>query len=75
MDTLQKGDYKKAKDYIQKAIDAEESPSGTLWEHLGDIYFKLGDKDKAFECWQKAKELGTESEEIDRKLKDKVLYE
>lgn len=70
------GDYKKAKEYIERAIDAEaDNASGTLWEHLGDIYYKLGDKNKAYECWQKAKELGTENEDIDRKLKDRVLYE
>ena len=62
------GDYKKAKEYIQKAIDANnEGADGTLWEHLGDIYYKLNNKEKAVEYWKKAKEKGTENEQIDKK--------
>lgn len=70
------GRYKKAKEYIEKAIEAEEeASSGTLWEHLGDIYYKLDDTVKAVECWSKAKDLGTDNVDIDKKIKDKKLYE
>lgn len=72
----QKGEYKKAKEYIELAIKKEEAnASGTLWEHLGDIYFKLGERNKAMESWRKAKELGTDSDLIDKKIKDEKLYE
>lgn len=71
-----RGDYKKAEEYIEKAIKLEEvAASGTLWDHLGDIQYKLGKKDKAYQSWLKAKELGTDNDDIDRKLKDKILYE
>lgn len=71
-----KGNFKKAKEYIEKAIAKEdEAASATLWDHLGDIYYQLKNKDKAIECWQKAKELGVDNPDIDRKIKDKVLYE
>lgn len=70
------GKYKDAQEYIQKAIDATgENADGTLWEHLGDIYYKQGNVDKAVECWTKAKEKGTENTDIDKKIKDRKLYE
>lgn len=71
-----KGNYQVAKEYIEKAIDAEpEESSATLWDHLGDIHFKLKNKPKALECWQKAKELGVDSPNIDKKIKEQQLYE
>jgi Tfp pilus assembly protein PilF len=70
------GKYKDAQEYIQKAIDANgENADGTLWEHLGDVYYKQGNVDKAVECWTKAKEKGTENTDIDKKIKDRKLYE
>ncbi|MCB0697025.1 MAG: tetratricopeptide repeat protein [Chitinophagaceae bacterium] len=70
------GNYKKAKEYVEKAIEKEdEAASATLWEHLGDIYYKLNDHNKALECWQKAKKLGTDSPHIDKKISEKRLYE
>lgn len=66
-----KGDYKKAKEYIEKAIAREDvSQSATLWDHLGDVYYQLKDKEKAIECWKKAKELGVDNPDIDKKIKD-----
>lgn len=68
--------YDKALEYIQKAIDVSgESADGTLWEHLGDVNYKLGNIDKAVSCWMKAKEKGTENIDIDKKIKDRKLYE
>lgn len=71
-----KGNYKKAKEYIEKAINKEEAKaSGTLWDHLGDISYKLNEKDKALEYWQKAKELGADNPQLDKKIKESKLYE
>lgn len=70
------GKYDDARTYIQKAIDINgEAADGTLWEHLGDVYYKQGNVDKAVECWTKAKEKGTENTDIDKKIKDRKLYE
>lgn len=70
------GNYKKAKEYIEKAIEKEEEQaSGTLWDHLGDAHYQLGDKDKALENWKKAKELGADNPMLDKKIADKKLYE
>ncbi|OSZ79490.1 hypothetical protein CAP35_14935 [Chitinophagaceae bacterium IBVUCB1] len=70
------GKYDDARTYIQKAIDINgEQADGTLWEHLGDVYYKQGNIDKAVECWTKAKEKGTDNTDIDKKIKDRKLYE
>jgi len=68
--------YDKAKEYIQKAVDANPADAdGTLFEHLGDVYYKLDDKDKAVQYWQKAKDKGIDNPLIDKKILEKKLYE
>lgn len=42
----------KAKEYFEKAIEYEELPA-TL-EHLADIYYAEGNKEKAYSLWKKA---------------------
>lgn len=72
------GKYKDARKYVQQAIDASGADAdATLWEHLGDIDFKLKDVDKAVTHWQKAKQLsGTEdTSKLDKKIRDRQLYE
>jgi tetratricopeptide (TPR) repeat protein len=70
------GKYKEAKDYVQRAIKgAGENTDGTLFDHLGDIYFKLNDAGKALEYWKKAMEKGSDDPQLDKKIKDKKLYE
>ena len=43
---------RKAKEYFEKALEYKELPI-TL-EHLADIYFSEGDKEKAYNLWKKA---------------------
>lgn len=45
-------DYDKALEYIASA--AEKGGSATVFEHLGDVYDKLGDEEKAQEWWEKS---------------------
>ncbi len=49
----QRGNYKQAVNYILQAIDNGEV-SATIYEHLGDAYQKLGDKEKAVQAWREA---------------------
>jgi tetratricopeptide (TPR) repeat protein len=66
--------YTEALEWQQKAM-AGASPSAVMQEHLGDIYFKLNETDKAMEYWQMAKgKLGV-STFLDKKITDKKLYE
>ena len=69
------GKYDQAKRYIEDAIKANPAADGTLYDHLGDIYFKLGDATRAVDYWKQAKEKGTENTQIDKKIQDRKLYE
>ncbi len=71
-----KGEFEKAKTYIKKAIDLSGARAdGTLYDHLGDIYFKLKMIDKAAEYWKLAKEKGVDDPLIDKKISEGKLYE
>ncbi|HUL43924.1 MAG TPA: tetratricopeptide repeat protein [Bacteroidota bacterium] len=61
------GNYTEAEKWIKKAIDLG-SKSPVIHEHLGDVYFKLSDKDKAMEYWQKALQFDTSNEELKQKI-------
>jgi len=64
------GNYTLAKIYIERAISNDKTDSTELLDHYGDILYMTGDHEKAMEQWIKAKELGKESEILDRKIKE-----
>lgn len=51
---FQKGNFTQARIYIEQALNTEEGKGSIYYEHAGDIYFKLGEKEKAFNYWKKA---------------------
>lgn len=65
---FQLNDFAGAKEWQVKAMKAGGDKSGTILEHYGDILFQLGNKDEALNYWKQAKELGTDSGTIDRKI-------
>ncbi len=67
---FQQGNYKEAQIYIQKAIDANGENDGTLFEHLGDVYSKLGNSGKALDNWRKAIEKGENNPGLLKKIQD-----
>jgi len=67
--------YEDAKLWIGKAINNGGKNNGTLLEHYGDILFQLGDKEEALKYWLDAKSTEGASDLIDKKIKDKKLYE
>ncbi|NEM96889.1 tetratricopeptide repeat protein [Pontibacter burrus] len=67
------GDYNNALKYLEQAVAL--SDDATIVEHYGDVLFKLGRKDEALTQWQRAKVKGEASAFIDKKIKDKKLYE
>lgn len=67
------GNYTEARKYLEQAVAI--SDDATIVEHYGDVLFKLGKKDEAVSQWQKAKNKGEASAFIDKKIKDKKLYE
>jgi Tfp pilus assembly protein PilF len=61
------GDFNAAIEYIEKAITVGgEKPD--ILEHLGDIQFKMGEKDKAKGNWQKALNLDKNNSELKQKI-------
>ncbi len=67
------GNYKEARKIIEQVVN--RSQNGAVVEHYGDILFKLNEKEKAIEQWQKAREMKGASPIIDKKISDKKLYE
>lgn len=68
-------DYNTALIWIEKALASGGISSATIVEHYGDILYRLKRTNEALEQWQKAKELGSDSENLDQKIADKKLYE
>ncbi len=73
---FRQGKYKDAKVYILKAIElGKDNADATLWEHLGDIEYKLGNKDEALEHWKTAISKGENSDSLQQKIKEKKLHD
>ena len=68
---FEKGNYEQAKIYIDQALQNDEALSAEVLEHCGDIYFHTGETEKALDFWQQAKEKGSQSATIDRKIRQK----
>lgn len=70
------GDLQNAKTYIEKAIsNSDRKSDGALYDHLGDIYYKLNDKVKAVQHWKIAKEKGCDNLLLPKKISEEKLYE
>jgi tetratricopeptide (TPR) repeat protein len=70
----QLGRYNEAKEWIGKAIKNREE-SAVVIEHYGDVLWKLGEKEEAVKYWERAAEVGEGSEFLEKKVKNKALYE
>lgn len=67
------GEYEAARKYLEQAVAL--SDDATIVEHYGDVLYKLGKQEEAVSQWQKAKLKGEASAFIEKKIKDKKLYE
>lgn len=65
---VQKGKWKEALGWLEKATSFPAGVSSTVWEHLGDVYFHEGQTEKAKTAWQKARELGGNAILLNQKL-------
>lgn len=68
-------DYEGAKTYMELALKYEETPSGVMLEHYGDILFHLGNSNEAIAYWKKAEGGEETSEFLLKKIKDKKYYD
>jgi len=69
------GKYEDAKEWIGKAMENGEDTSAVVLEHYGDVMWQLGDKKEAQKYWEKAQKAGKGSEFLEKKVRDKMLYE
>lgn len=67
------GNFEKAEGFLKKAANLEKN--GTIVEHYGDVLFQLGKIDQAVEQWKKAQDLEDASENIEKKIADRKIYE
>jgi predicted negative regulator of RcsB-dependent stress response len=56
---------KQALDYLLQAVKLSEEPDATVFDHLGDVYAALHERDKAQEAWRKS--LSLEQNDVVRK--------
>ncbi|MCH7415134.1 tetratricopeptide repeat protein [Belliella sp. R4-6] len=68
-------DYQNAKTYMEKALKFEDSPSGIMLEHYGDILYHLGNKSEALSFWKKAEGGEETTDLLIKKIKDQKYYE
>ena len=53
--------YSEARIYIDQTLQCDSDSSAVLLEHAGDIYYHVGDKEKAVALWQQALERATDN--------------
>ncbi|WP_064198553.1 MULTISPECIES: tetratricopeptide repeat protein [Emticicia] len=68
-------EYQKAREFLERAIKQDKGVSGTIVEHYGDVLYRLGEKEKALEQWKKARQMGENSTNIDKKIQSGTLVE
>ncbi len=71
-----KGEYQEALEIQERAMETltpESEASSEYWDHLGDIQYRCGQKDKALESWKKALELDKGNKKIAEKVREKRL--
>lgn len=71
-----KGQYQEALEIQEKAMDSfsdDAESAAEYWDHLGDIQYRCGMKDKALESWRKALQLDKDNEKIAKKVKLKKI--
>jgi tetratricopeptide (TPR) repeat protein len=62
--------YDEARIYIDRALEndtTDTEPNGEIFDHAGDIYYRLGMQEKALDFWKRALPLGTENDALLRK--------
>jgi tetratricopeptide (TPR) repeat protein len=66
-----KGNYQEARKYLEEAVAAPEGDDGVIWDHLGDVYERLGMREKAREAWRRALKL-LQEEVLSRRERSRI---
>jgi tetratricopeptide (TPR) repeat protein len=65
-----KEDFRSARFYVERAIAQDGGKNSEIYLHYGDILSVLGEEEAALKAWQKAAELGDDSEELKLKIEN-----
>jgi len=57
---FKKKEYKEAAKILEQAVEDKSAQHIEIYDHLGDAYMALGDRDKALEAWRKGLEVAGE---------------
>ncbi|NBA86337.1 tetratricopeptide repeat protein [Emticicia sp. CRIBPO] len=71
----QQNDYQNAKKIIEQALTINPNSSAAVYDHYGDVLYKLGDKARAIEQWKKALSKSPENQTIGKKITTGELIE
>lgn len=66
--------YEEAKAYAEKLITVNTELSHVVLHHIGDIYAKCGDIEKALIYWKQAREAGDETKILEKKIRKQRYY-
>lgn len=64
--------YEEALTYIERALATDSVASDVLYEHAGDICYRMGDTARAVSYWKQALEVQRKAEAVEEKLEKKV---
>ena len=64
--------YEEALTYIERALAIDSVASDVLYEHAGDICYRMGDTARAVSYWKQALEVQRKAEAVEEKLEKKV---
>ena len=67
--------YPEARIAMEAALKDKENVSATLWEHYGDVLFRLKLVDKAVEAWKEALRLEPGRQSVDKKIQMRQIPE
>ena len=65
--------YSEAKIYIDQTLQCDSDSSAVLLEHAGDIYYHVGEREKAVSLWQQALAKASEKSEIKDNRRDVLI--
>ena len=66
--------YEEAKAYAEKILSLDGELSYEVLHHIGDIFAKCGNIEKAVFYWEKAAEAGDDTKLLDKKIKKGKIY-
>jgi len=67
--------YKESLQYLEKAMRYLDTDNPEIYEHYGDVLYMCGEKEKALENWHKAKRMESQSNTLDRKIREEKYLE